>query len=130
MKTFVPARLAPYVGLGRARLRRIAIWAGSIVALYAIVGFLVAPPIARSQAESALTELLGRKVTVERVRINPFALSASVLGFAIRDREGEGSLVAFDELYVNFTLSSLFRLAPVVEEVRLVRPAVRVVRNA
>jgi Domain of Unknown Function (DUF748) len=130
MKTFVPARLAPYVELGRARMRRIAIWAGSIVALYAIVGFLVAPPIARSQAESALTELLGRKVTVERVRINPFALSASVLGFAIRDREGEGSLVAFDELYVNFTLSSLFRLAPVVEEVRLVRPAVRVVRNA
>src|SRR5262245_6499138 len=113
----------------RGRARTVAIWAGSIVALYAVAGFLVAPPIVRSHAEKILSAQLGRKVTVERVRINPFALSASVLGFAIKEREGEGNLFAFDELYVNFTLSSLFRLAPVVEEIHLAKPAVRVVRG-
>jgi len=127
----IPARLAPYIEriLHRGRARTIAIWAGSVLALYAIAGFLVAPPIVRSQLESRLTEQLGRKVTVERVRINPFALSASVLGLSIKEREGDGSLFAFDELYVDFTLSSLFRLAPVIESVHLARPAVRVVRN-
>jgi hypothetical protein len=113
----------------KGRGRTVAIWAGGFLALYAIVGFLVAPPILRSQAERTLTELLGRKVTVERVRINPFALSASVLGFRIREREGDADLFAFDELYVDFTLSSLFRLAPVVENLHLAGPAVRIVRN-
>jgi len=113
----------------RGRTRTAAIWAGSALALYAIAGFLVAPPIVRLQLESVLGEQLGRKVAVERVRINPFALSASVRGFAIKEREGDRDLFAFDELYVDFTLSSLFRLAPVVESVHLARPAVRVVRN-
>src|SRR5262252_717254 len=113
----------------RGRARTVAIWVASVLALYAILGFFVAPPIARSQAEKILSEQLGRRVTVERVRINPFALSASVIGFAIKDREGDGNLFAFDELYVNFTLSSLFRLAPVVEEIHLAKPSVRVGRN-
>jgi uncharacterized protein involved in outer membrane biogenesis len=113
----------------RGRARTVAIWAGSALALYAIAGFFVAPPIVRSQLERILGEQLGRTVAVERVRINPFALSASVMGFAIKDRDGDGNLFTFDELYVDFTLSSLFRLAPVVESVHLARPAVRVVRN-
>ena len=111
------------------RARTVAAWFCGVLALYAIGGFLVAPPIVRSQMESRLSELLGRKVTVERVRINPFALSASVLGFAIKEREGDGNLFAFDELYVDFTLSSLFRFAPVVEALHLAKPSVRVVRN-
>ena len=111
------------------RTRTLAIWAGSIVVLYAIVGFLVAPPIVRSQLVSTLSELLGRQVAVERVRINPFALSASVLGFAVKEREGDANLFAFDELYVDFTLSSLFRFAPVIEAAHLAKPSVRVVRN-
>src|SRR5262252_10918914 len=111
------------------RIRTVAAWVGGIVALYAIIGFLVAPPIVRSQLESRLSELLGRKVSVERVRINPFALSASIHGFSVKEREGDENLLAFDELYVNFTLSSLFRFAPVIEEVSLVKPSVRVARN-
>src|SRR5262249_30960398 len=111
------------------RTRTVASWAGGALALYAILGFLVAPPIVRSQLESNLAELLGRKVAVERVRINPFALSASIQGFAIKEREGDGNLFAFDELYVDFTLSSLFRFAPVIEAVHLARPSVRAVRN-
>jgi hypothetical protein len=111
------------------RTRTVAIWAGGALALYAILGFLVAPPIVRSQLESKLAGLLGRKVAVERVRVNPFALSASIQGFAIKEREGDGNLFAFDELYVDFTVSSLFRFAPVIEAVHLARPSVRAVRN-
>ncbi len=37
--------------------------------------------------------------------------------------------MSFDELFVNLELQSLFRLAPVVKELRLVKPYVNLVRN-
>jgi hypothetical protein len=111
------------------RTRTIAMWAAGLIALYAILGFLVAPPIVRSQLERALAEQLGRQVTVERVLINPFALSAAVRGFALKSRDGSDNDFAFDELYVDVAASSLLRLAPVVESVRLTKPSARIVRN-
>ena len=110
------------------RLRKLVLWTGGAVALFAVAGFLVAPPIVRAQLERILGEQLGRQVTIERVRIDPFALSASVHNFKLREQDGSATAVSFDELYVNVTLSSLFRLAPVVESVRLSKPFVRVVR--
>lgn len=112
----------------QGRARTIAIWAASVLALYAILGFFVAPPIVRFQLERALTDLLGRQVAIERVRINPFALSASIHGFALKTREGDVNDLTFDELYVDLAASSLFRLAPVVESLRLAKPTVRFVR--
>jgi uncharacterized protein involved in outer membrane biogenesis len=111
------------------RVRKIVLWAGGAVALYAVLGYLVAPPIVRSQLERILSEQLGRTVTVERVRINPFALTASVHNFNLKEQDGGANAVSFDELYVNVALSSLFRLAPVIEAVRLSKPFVRVVRH-
>jgi len=124
-------RLAPLLTLlaHPGRVRTVATWAGGLLALYAILGFLVAPPIVRSQLERALTEELGRMVTIERVRINPFAFSASVHGFRVKERDGGADAIAFEDLYANFTLSSIFRLAPVVEALRVVKPSIRVVRN-
>ena len=110
------------------RLRKFALWTSGAVALFAVAGFLVAPPIVRAQLERILGEQLGRQVTIERVRIDPFALSASVHNFRLREQDGSTTAVSFDELYVNVTLSSLFRLAPVIESVRLSKPYVRVVR--
>lgn len=120
--------LSPQRLLRQGRARTIAIWAASVLALYAILGFFVAPPIVRFQLERALTDLLGRQVAIERVRINPFALSASIRGFALKTREGDADDFTFDELYLNVATSSLFRLAPVVESVRLAKPTVRFVR--
>jgi hypothetical protein len=111
------------------RVRKIVLWAGGAVALYAVVGFLVAPPIVRSQAQAILSEQLGRRVTIERVRINPFALSASVHNFSLKEQDGVTDAASFDELHVDIALSSLFRLAPVIEAVRLSKPFVRVVRH-
>jgi hypothetical protein len=110
------------------RVRKLAMWTGGAIAVYAIVGFLVAPPIVRSQLERVLVDQLGRQVSIERVRINPFALSASIHNFSLKERDGGTNAASFDDLYVNVTLSSLFRLAPVIEAVRLSKPDVRVVR--
>lgn len=112
------------------RLRRILAWTLGIVALYAIVGFLVAPPIAKSQAEQRLAALLGRDVAIERVAINPFLLSVRVSGFAVKPRGADASatVLAFEELHARLSYASVTRLAPVLAEIALVRPDLRLVR--
>jgi len=116
------------------RTRRILWWILGIVAFIAVAGFLVAPPIVKRQAEQRLSALLHREVTIERVAINPFVLSASVGGLSVKET-GTGSpepspVLAFDELYARLSYASIVRLAPVLGEVRLVKPAFRLVRRA
>lgn len=95
------------------------------LAVYAVVGFLILPPILRAQAEQALREATGREVRVGEVRINPFLLSLTVRDFALAD--GDGSpFVTFDELHADFETSSIFRGALTFRETRLVAPFVHV----
>jgi hypothetical protein len=98
-----------------------AIVAGILIFLYALFGFFVAPPIVKSQLKSGIAERLGRQVTVERIKINPFALSVTVRDFLIRETDG-GPFVGFKELYVNFQLSSIFRRAYTFNEIHLIAP--------
>jgi hypothetical protein len=111
------------------RARKLLWWALGLLAAFALIGFFVVPPIAKSKLEAELSKVLHRPVTVETVRVNPFAPSVTVRGFAVRERSGDGLFVTFDELYVNAAWTSIFRLAPVIDEVKLTKPHVRVVRN-
>src|SRR5882757_4594797 len=114
---------------GRRRwVRRLLIGAAGAVGLIVVVGFLVVPPVARHLAEKQLGELLGRRVTVARVRFNPFALSLAVEGFQIFEPDGNTPFVGFGRLYVNAQLSSVYRRAPVVKEVSLESLRVHVAR--
>ncbi|HWA36297.1 MAG TPA: DUF748 domain-containing protein [Burkholderiales bacterium] len=103
---------------------------GALLALYAAAGFLVAPPIVKSKLEATLGEALQRKVTVEAVRVNPFAPSLTVRGLAVRERDGEALFAGFDELYANVSWSSVLRLAPVLEEITLAKPRLHIRRGA
>ena len=112
------------------RTRKILWWIGGLVTAFAAIGFLVVPPVAKSKLEAALTDALHRKVTVETVRVNPFVPSATLRGFLVRERQSDAPFASFDELHVNLAWTSIFRLAPVVDEIRLAKPHLRVVRNA
>lgn len=79
----------------------------SLYLLYVLLGFFVAPGLVRDNARDALAELTGREVVINEVKINPLALSATVNGFAINDEQTD-VLLGFNQLYVNFELSSLF----------------------
>jgi hypothetical protein len=114
----------------RRRLLRIAVWLAVAVTAIALLGFFVAPIVVKQQLETRLSQALHRQVSVERVRINPFALSASVLGFVMREGESDAPLLAFDELFVDASIASVYRLSPVLDRVRLVRPQARLVRLA
>jgi uncharacterized protein involved in outer membrane biogenesis len=111
------------------RTRRIAIWSVSIIVAIGILGALVAPYVLRRVLSDQLTTKLHRQVTIEQVRINPYAMTFAVRGFLMKERASTATAVAFDELHLNVQLLSLFRWGLVVKELRLVKPYINLLRQ-
>jgi uncharacterized protein involved in outer membrane biogenesis len=109
---------------------RAQVWLLSLIAaavlLYTLVGFLLVPRIARSQIEAFVTEELHKKIVLGELRFNPFAFDASVAGLLLTEPDGR-PLLAFQHLYVNAELASLWRRAVVLKEVELSAPDIRAV---
>jgi len=76
--------------------------AGLLFLLFTVFGFLVAPPIIKAQLEKRASEALGRSVTVGKVRVNPYAVSLTLENFDVRLKDGSGSFMGWNRLYVNF----------------------------
>jgi len=102
-------------------VKKPAIIAALLLCLYAAAGFLAAPAIIKSKAPVIIAEQLGRKATIDQVRVNPFVLSLTLRGFELEEPNGE-PFVGFEKCYVNFQLSSLFRLAFTFADVNLIAP--------
>lgn len=111
------------------RLKKIAIIAAIILALYALFGFFALPRLLKPKLVEAISEYTGRPVTLGKVSANPFALSATLRDFNLADRDEE-RLIAFDELYINFEVSSLFRGGYVFSEIRVSSPYLRFLNRA
>ena len=118
---------ASFSSLSRTARRRL-YWAGGLLFFYTIFGFLILPLIVRSIAVKQLSRQLEREVTIRSVRINPYALSGSIRGLLIKDKDGE-IFVRWEEVYANFQLSSFFGKAWVFKEVRIAQPYARVQVN-
>lgn len=119
---------SPTTNLVSPRFRKLLYWAVGLVLFYTIVGFFVLPPIIRSVAQKRLSQELGRTVTIETVKLNPYALSTTIRGLLIKDKDGE-PFVSWDEVYVNLELSSFFGHAWVFKEISTSNPYVRVQVN-
>ncbi|HEX9787602.1 MAG TPA: DUF748 domain-containing protein, partial [Candidatus Binatia bacterium] len=111
------------------RTRKTVIWTVSLVAAFGVLLGLVAPPLLRGKLAAELSERLHRQVSIEQIKINPYAMTLAVRGFLMKERQGQAPAVSFDELFVNLELQSLFRLAPVIKELRLAKPYVNLVRD-
>ena len=119
------ARASLFAKLG-TRARRWVVVGVGLVALYAAAGFLVAPAVIKAQLPKRLGRLIGRQVSLERVRTNPFTLSVTLEGFLIRDRDGE-AFVGWERLHVNAQLSSVFTGTISFKRIEWTKPFGRVV---
>ena len=114
----------------RPRLRRALAWLAAGIVAFGVLGFLIAPLLAKPALEHALSNALARKVTIGQLKINPYAVSATLGEVAVAER-GEGPpLLTVGELYIRGGLASLFRFAPVISALRITRPDLHLVRNA
>ncbi|MGE5345972.1 MAG: DUF748 domain-containing protein, partial [Acidithiobacillales bacterium] len=115
------------VRLWRPRTKRILAFAGGLLALWVLAGFLVLPRVLRPVIERKLAERLHRPVTLGGLAINPFALSATLEGLVVKDKDG-GPFFSFERLYLNLESTSIFRGGPVLSAIRLSKPSVTLVR--
>lgn len=102
---------------------RLAVAAG-LVAIYALLGFAVAPRILKGKLQEEAARALAREVRIEEVAVNPFALSVTIRGFSVKDLDG-APLAGFGRLYVRLAPWAVLSREIGLAEVRLVRPAVR-----
>jgi hypothetical protein len=100
--------------------RKLLIASAVLLAAYTLIGFFILPPIIRSVATKQLTQQLDRDVTIQKVKLNPFALSVAVRGLLIKEKDGQ-PFVSWDEVFVNFQLSSLFGKAWTFKEISTTR---------
>ncbi|MEM5384297.1 DUF748 domain-containing protein [Paraburkholderia phymatum] len=115
------------VAQGR-RARRIVLILFIVVAVFGLLGFFAAPPLIRHIAEQQLSEQLDRPATIGRIALNPYTLNFEADRVHIGERGGKGDFVDIERLIVRTSWSSIFRLAPIVDEVHLDSPRFTIVR--
>ena len=98
----------------RPRLRRAVASPRLAAALVTVgvLGFLVAPLLAKPWLEQALSHALARKVTIGQLAINPFAVSTTLGEIAVAERgDGPPLLTGRRALRPRRIYASLFRFA-------------------
>jgi uncharacterized protein involved in outer membrane biogenesis len=98
-------------------------------AVFTLVGFLVLPPVLKSVLIKELSRNLNREVMINQIRINPYAFSATVRGLTVKERNGAGTFLSCDEIFLNLRSTSVLRRALILEEIRLTKPYIRISRN-
>jgi uncharacterized protein involved in outer membrane biogenesis len=84
----------------RRRVIRGSLLLASLIALYALAGFFLAPPLLRTLLVKQVGLILQRQVSLRQVKVNPFTVSATLLGLDIRDA-GQERLLGCDRLFVD-----------------------------
>ena len=114
----------------RSRLRRLLTnrWLLAVLAagiLYTLAGFFLIPRVLESRAASWATETLGCRLELERIQINPYALTLDMKGCTLREPDGS-PILSFQRFFANFQLSSLVHRAWTFAEFRLEGPYLHV----
>jgi Domain of Unknown Function (DUF748) len=110
------------------RRRKLALWMFWLLFTYTIIGFLILPPIIRAVAVKQLSKQLDREVSIQKVKLNPFAFSTTIRSLLIKDKDGE-PFVSWDEVYMNFQLSSFLGHPWVFKKISVTGPFARVQMN-
>ena len=110
--------------------KKLTLWGGGTIAVLLLFSVLVLPGIIRSQAEKGIYKALNRKASIDRVRINPFGMTATIQGFRLFEADGSTAFVELGQLRASLSLASLYRFALVADELSITEPRIRLVRSA
>ncbi|MFV2947149.1 DUF748 domain-containing protein [Pseudomonas japonica] len=94
------------------------------LALYSLLGFFILPGIALRIANQQLAQYATVPAQLQRIELNPFSLETSVWGLQIGEPGKEQ--IAFEKLYANLQVDSLWTKALHLKQVELVKPRTEV----
>lgn len=101
---------------------------GSIVGILLLVLLLVSP-IAQSYVNKNGEKLIGRKISVEKLRVNAFAGTVKIHRLAVYEEDASTQFLTFDTLDVKVSLAKLLRHEIYVDHVTLADLGVRVLQD-
>ncbi|MQR01239.1 DUF748 domain-containing protein [Glaciimonas soli] len=108
-------------------------WTGitiAVVLVLALISWLVVPPVAKHIVEQQIEAQIGRKASVGKLAFNPFTLTLIASDFTLYEPDKTTPAFSAGTLLVNTSFASLFRLAPVLNEVQLINPKLHIVRTS
>ncbi|MBI4998088.1 MAG: DUF748 domain-containing protein [Rhodocyclales bacterium] len=97
--------------------RAFGIAAATVLAI-CLVAWLAVPAIVQSQAQAFIAEKTGHRLTMDKPDFNPFILALTLHNVSLQEPDGK-PLLAFRELVVNVSATSLVRAAVVFDAIRL-----------
>jgi len=110
------------------RTRRVMTGLLIFIVLFGLLGFFAAPPLIRHVAEQQLSKQLDRPASIGRIALNPYTLKLEADRVHIGEHGGAGNFVDIERLIVQPSWSSLFRAAPIIDEIQLDSPRFHIVR--
>ncbi|BCT35498.1 DUF748 domain-containing protein [Pseudomonas sp. BNK-6] len=90
------------------------------LALYSLLGFLILPGIALRVANQQLADYATTPAHIQRIELNPFSLELTLWGLSVGEPGKEQ--IAFQRLYANLQLDSLWKRALHLADIELDQP--------
>ena len=103
--------------------------AGFLLFVLAFIAFAL-PHIIRSQAISRVEAATGRRLAIASLSINPLTWRAEVRGVRLSEKDPSVAFVSFSSVRVSVSPASIYRRAPILREITVTSPYVRIVRTA
>ncbi|MES2534294.1 MAG: DUF748 domain-containing protein [Pseudomonadota bacterium] len=116
----------------RSRLHRALRWSAFSIAGFltlALAAWLGLPPLTKHIVLQQIEAQTGRTAAIGEIRFNPFTLTLTVADFTLYETDKTTPALSARNLLLNASVTSLFRLAPVLDEVRLGGPMLHIVRT-
>jgi hypothetical protein len=111
-------------------IRRIGVTVGAVIALFGLVGVVGVPLLLRHVMTGPVAAALNRPVHVGAIGFNPYTLKVDIDQLQIGERGTSQPFIEISYLRLKVSWASLFRLALVVQELRVERPVMHLVRTA
>lgn len=110
------------------RLKIISAVIALLVALYALVGFLLAPWLIERYLPGQLTKKLNRDVSIAQIGINPFLLTLEAKGVSVAGQQGD-PVLSFERLFADLSVRGLFDKTWVLDRIDLAGLKAHVIRQ-
>jgi len=103
---------------------------GLVLAGAVIFGLIFAtlPGLIEKHAVRYVKETYDRSLVIKRITLNPLTWTLTVEGLSMTEAHKDDIFVTLDRLAASLSSSSIWRLAPILDQVRVENPSVQIVR--
>jgi len=113
----------------RRIITKSAVFLLTCLAVYTLLGVLIAPLVLESILPGKLSQIIHQAVSIEKIRINPYALSFSIENLAIQAKEGEEPFLSLGTFHINFQVKSLLQRAVICKELLVEEPFIHIKKD-